>query len=101
KRSQRKTITNVNHENWIGESPLTIKLKEKVERIAKTEAIVLLLGDSGVGKEVVANNLHKLSYRNEQPYIQINCAAIPEDLIEAELFGYEKGAFTGAQSLKK
>lgn len=87
--------------NWVGDSPITIQIKEKVSKVAKTEAIVLLLGESGVGKEVVANHIHYLSHRKNKPYIQINCGAIPKDLIEAELFGYEKGAFTGAQSSKK
>jgi len=94
-------VTDINHENWIGDSPETVNLKTKVAKVAKTEAIVLILGESGVGKEVVANNLHKLSNRNNGPYVQINCAAIPEDLIEAELFGYKRGAFTGAVSDKK
>lgn len=101
KQIRTEVVTDVNHENWIGDSPETINLKSKVAKVAKTEAIVLIFGDSGVGKEVVANNLHKLSNRSEGPYVQINCAAIPKDLIEAELFGYEKGAFTGAISNKK
>ncbi|MRG87581.1 sigma-54 interaction domain-containing protein [Salinibacillus xinjiangensis] len=88
-------------ENWIGESYATNQLKEKVAKVATTEAIVLIQGDSGVGKEVVAKNIHKLSQRKNKPYIQINCGAIPEELIEAELFGYEKGAFTGANSDKE
>jgi transcriptional regulator with PAS, ATPase and Fis domain len=88
-------------ENWIGESYYTYQLKEKVSKVANTEAIVLIQGDSGVGKEVVAKNIHKLSQRKDKPYIQINCGAIPEGLIEAELFGYEKGAFTGANSDKE
>src|SRR5699024_5570522 len=82
--------------NWIGDSFKTTQLKEKIIRIALTEALVLIIGDSGVGKEVVANAIHQLSRRKKYPYIKINCGAIPEDLIEAELFGYEKGAFTGA-----
>src|SRR5690606_16210062 len=101
KHIQKQVMTDVNHENWIGESPKTIEIKEKVAKVAKTEAIVLILGESGVGKEVVANNIHKLSYRHHKPYIQINCGAIPKDLMEAELFGYEKGAFTGAHSSKE
>lgn len=101
KTDESKKITTVNHENWIGKSEETIKIKEKVEKVAKTEAIVLISGESGAGKEIVANNIHKLSYRKDEPYIQINCGAIPEELMEAELFGYEKGAFTGATSKKK
>lgn len=98
---KEESYTNVNHENWIGNSNKTVTIKKRVERVAKTEAIVLISGESGVGKEIVANNLHKLSYRKEKPYIQINCGAIPEELMEAELFGYEKGAFTGASVNKK
>lgn len=101
KSKMNQSLTEINHENWIGESKETIELKDKVAKIAKTEAIVLITGDSGVGKEIVANNLHKLSFRSKNPYVQINCAAIPAELMEAELFGYEKGAFTGADSQKK
>lgn len=96
----KTTKKQFNTENWIGESYATYQLKEKVAKIAKTEAIVLILGDSGSGKEVVAANIHKMSYRNKKPYVQINCGAIPSELIEAELFGYEKGAFTGANMNK-
>lgn len=100
---KNKTLNNAESEteNWIGESYNTQQLKEKVTKIAKTEAIVLIMGESGVGKEIVANNIHQLSERRDKPYIQINCAAIPEELMEAELFGYEKGAFTGADSSKE
>ncbi|WP_066292439.1 sigma-54 interaction domain-containing protein [Bacillus sp. FJAT-29937] len=87
-------------DDWISASSKIKALKEKVWKVAKTEAIVLILGESGVGKEVVSKNIHKISNRKDFPYIQINCAAIPESLIEAELFGYEKGAFTGAISAK-
>lgn len=87
-------------EDWIGNSYSMKLLKEKVTKVAKTEAIVLIVGETGVGKEVISKNIHKISNRNSSPYIQINCGAIPENLIEAELFGYEKGAFTGATSPK-
>ncbi len=68
----------------------------KLQRVAKTDATVLFLGESGVGKEMFACTLHKLSHRSGDPFITVNCAAIPENLVEAELFGVEKGAFTGA-----
>lgn len=87
-------------EDWIGNSFKTKALKEKVSKVAKTEAILLIVGESGVGKEVISKTIHKISDRNNAPYIQINCGAIPESLMEAELFGYEKGAFTGAVTAK-
>lgn len=72
------------------------KLCEIIEQIAPTKASVLITGESGVGKEVFANALHKKSTRSKQPFVPINCGALPDNLLESELFGYEKGAFTGA-----
>lgn len=80
----------------IGASPLMIKLFEKIEKVAPTNSTVLVLGESGTGKELVARSLHEQSPRYKSPLISVNCAAIPETLIESELFGHEKGAFTGA-----
>lgn len=82
--------------NLIGESHVIRHLKNKVRKIAKGQAPVFINGESGVGKEVVANIIHKLSNRSDGPFIAINCGAIPADLIESELFGYKKGSFTGA-----
>jgi two-component system NtrC family response regulator len=76
--------------------PSMLKICQVVERVAPTDATVLLLGDSGTGKEVLAQALHELSPRRGGPFVAINCASIPENLLESELFGYEKGAFTGA-----
>ncbi|WP_227937415.1 sigma-54 interaction domain-containing protein [Alkalihalobacillus deserti] len=76
------------------------KVLEKAVKVAKSDATVLINGESGVGKELVAKTIHNTSIRAENPYIQINCGAIPETLIEAELFGYEKSAFTGADRPK-
>jgi two-component system response regulator AtoC len=78
-----------------------VKVKSIIEQVANSELTVLIRGESGTGKEIVARSLHELSNRREQPFIKVNCAAIPRDLLEAELFGYEKGAFTGAHKTKQ
>jgi two-component system, NtrC family, response regulator len=80
----------------IAASPQMLTVCRTVEKLAPTNATVLLLGQSGTGKELVARALHRLSLRDKQPFIAINCAAIPDNLLESELFGHEKGAFTGA-----
>src|SRR5580704_2562443 len=80
----------------IGESPAIKSVLDKVECVASTDATVLVLGETGTGKELIAHAIHKLSSRCERPFIKLNCAAIPFDLLESELFGHEKGAFTGA-----
>jgi two-component system nitrogen regulation response regulator NtrX len=80
----------------LGESSAMARLREEIARVAPTHATVLVLGESGTGKELVARRLHHLSGRARKPFIRVNCAAIPEELIESELFGHEKGSFTGA-----
>lgn len=80
----------------IGKSPAIVKLKRLIRRIGPYDVNVLIEGDSGVGKELVANRLHALSQRASQPFITLNCGAIPDTLVESEFFGHEKGAFTGA-----
>jgi transcriptional regulator with PAS, ATPase and Fis domain len=75
-------------------------IEELLHRLAESDTSVLITGESGVGKEVVALRLHRLSHREPRPFVAINCAALPEALMEAELFGYEKGAYTGATSAK-
>ena len=89
---------NVNHpvEGVVACSPEMVKVCRTVEKVAPSDATILLLGDSGTGKELCARSLHDLSPRSTGRFVAINCAAIPENLLESELFGYEKGAFTGA-----
>ena len=86
--------------NIIGTSPAMRKVLTLVEQIAPSTATVLILGESGTGKGVIAETIHRASDRKEKPFVTLSCAAIPETLLEAELFGYEKGAFTGAAARK-
>jgi transcriptional regulator with GAF, ATPase, and Fis domain len=84
------------HIELIGSSPAMVSLRNSVERVAATELTVLLLGENGTGKDVVSRCLHQLSCRRDGPMVAVNCAALPETLLESELFGHEKGAFTDA-----
>lgn len=88
-------------EGVVGQSPQMIKILETIKRVADFDANILLLGPSGVGKTMLAKIVHKNSNRRDGPFIEINCAAIPENLLESELFGYEKGSFTGASTSGK
>ena len=85
----------------VGESPAMQKIKEMIDRVAPTDARVLITGSNGTGKELVAHHLHEKSARASAPFIEVNCAAIPSELIESELFGHEKGAFTSAHKQRK
>ena len=87
-------------ENMVGNSPAMRSLYEKIRLVADTRSTVLITGESGTGKELVARSIHNLSKRKSNSFIPINCAAIPETLVESELFGHEKGAFTGASDRK-
>lgn len=87
--------------NIIGQSPAMINLLETVAQVAPSEATVLITGDSGTGKELIAGAIHFNSHRKDGPFIKLNCAAITETLLESELFGHEKGAFTGAERRKE
>ncbi|TFH49409.1 MAG: sigma-54-dependent Fis family transcriptional regulator [Lysobacterales bacterium] len=87
--------------NLVGSSVGVRKVRRLIEQVGKTDATVLLLGESGTGKEVVARNIHYHSQRRYKPFVPVNCGAIPPDLLESELFGHEKGAFTGAISARR
>ena len=87
--------------DMIGESEEINKIKEMIQKVAPSDARVLITGENGTGKELVARSLHKLSNRSKAPFIEVNCAAIPSELIESELFGHEKGAFTSAIKQRK
>jgi two-component system nitrogen regulation response regulator NtrX len=80
----------------IGESPAMMQVRAMIERVAPTDARVLITGESGTGKELVASAIHSASDRRDRPFVRVNCAAIPRDLVESEMFGHERGAFTGA-----
>ncbi len=80
----------------VGTSPLIEKLRQEIRRAAPSDSRILIIGENGTGKELVAREIHKFSRREERPFIKVNCAAIPTELIESELFGHERGAFTGA-----
>ena len=90
-----KRAVEVRHQ-MVGESPGLRQVWDSIKRASPTNATVLLLGESGVGKELVARSIHRNSLRSRDRFVQVNCAAIPEELIESELFGHEKGSFTGA-----
>jgi two-component system nitrogen regulation response regulator NtrX len=85
----------------VGESPTIKELRRQIEVAAPTNGRVLIYGENGVGKELVARAIHALSVRRDTPFVEVNCAAIPEELIESELFGHEKGAFTGAVTRRR
>jgi two-component system nitrogen regulation response regulator NtrX len=83
-----------------GNSPATQQLRKQIEKVAPTDAWILITGENGTGKELVARTIHQLSPRSDKPFVDVSCAAIPEEIIESELFGHEKGAFPGATTKK-
>ncbi len=87
--------------NILGQSKVMLEVFSAIDKVSPTSATVLLLGESGTGKELVARAVHQASRRREKPFLKVNCAALPENLLESELLGHEKGAFTGALALKK
>ena len=96
----RTLLQTEDQETAVFHSPKMLEIVEIVRQVAETDVTVLVHGESGVGKEVVAKRVHQLSPREEAPFVKVNCAALPNDLLESELFGYEKGAFTGATKSK-
>ncbi len=99
--SLKKRYSSEEIPGFIGKSKAVEKLKENIKKVAPYDVNVLILGESGTGKEVVAKAIHQLSGRKNKPFVAINCAALPPELLESELFGYKKGAFTGAVADKK
>jgi two-component system response regulator FlrC len=97
----KKKKTTRNPGEPIAVHPTMKKILKLARKVAASRATILIQGESGTGKEVVARYIHRLSYRRDEPFIAVNCAALPENLLESELFGHEKGAFTGAVSRKK
>ncbi len=93
---QDEIRTEYNFEEIIGESPALKKVLEQIQTVAPTDSTILILGETGTGKELIARAIHNLSTRRERTLVKVNCAAIPTGLLESELFGHEKGAFTGA-----
>jgi sigma-54 dependent transcriptional regulator, flagellar regulatory protein len=98
---QRQQDSNAKFDGMVGSSDSMQQVRFLIQQVARTDANVLVLGPSGTGKEVVARNIHLLSARAAGPFVPINCGAIPAELLESELFGHEKGAFTGAISTRK
>lgn len=101
--SETKVLKRKISKNWemIGESPAIKQIKDMIDRVAPTDARVLITGENGTGKELVARWLHEKSHRAGKPFIEVNCAAIPSELIESQLFGHEKGSFTSAIKQRK
>jgi len=97
KRKVHKSLTS----DIVGESEPIVKIKEMIDKVAPSDARVMITGANGAGKELVARQLHEKSGRNKCPFVEVNCAAIPSELIESELFGHEKGAFTSAHKQRK
>ncbi|MGP1437944.1 MAG: sigma-54-dependent transcriptional regulator [Treponema sp.] len=101
KELEERLEKNTSIENIIGNSPIIRKVFNEIKKVAPTKATVLITGESGVGKELVANAIHNFSQRRDKPFIKVHCAALAESLLESELFGHEKGAFTGAVERKR
>lgn len=101
KKTLKKTVQKFKGSSIIGETEEIVNIKEMISKVGPSDARVLITGENGTGKELVARSLHDNSARKDEPFIEVNCAAIPAELIESELFGHEKGAFTSAVKQKK
>lgn len=101
KKTLKKTVQRFKGSSIIGDTEEIVQIKEMIAKVGPSEARVLITGENGTGKELVARSLHDNSPRKDEPFIEVNCAAIPAELIESELFGHEKGAFTSAVKQKK
>ncbi|MFI3302611.1 MAG: sigma-54 dependent transcriptional regulator [Rikenellaceae bacterium] len=99
--SSPRRRSSITVEQMIGSSPAMVRLRELIDKVAPSDARVMILGENGTGKEMVARWIHFKSHRSSHPFVEINCAAIPSELIESELFGHEKGAFTSAIKQRK
>ena len=97
----KRKVSKAKSSDIIGRSKSILAIKEMISKVAPTDARVLITGGNGSGKELVARQLHEQSERSKNPFIEVNCAAIPSELIESELFGHEKGAFTSAHKLRQ
>ena len=93
---ETRPAVETNRETMVGDSPPMREIKSYLARVARSDSTVLITGETGTGKELAAQTIHRQSIRCSHPFVSINCAAIPEHLVESELFGYERGAFTGA-----
>jgi DNA-binding NtrC family response regulator len=100
-KSLRRKISKIKGSDIVGETKPILEVKEMIAKVAPSDARVLITGPNGSGKELVARQLHELSERKKFPFVEVNCAAIPSELIESELFGHEKGAFTSANKQRK
>ncbi|GAB4374932.1 MAG: acetoacetate metabolism transcriptional regulator AtoC [Spirochaetales bacterium] len=98
---RRKVLAQGEGNGWVGESPAVLQIRKLVEKVAPTQSTILITGESGTGKEVLAREIHRLSTRKNGPFVPVNLGGIPDTLVESELFGYEKGAFTGADRRKE
>ena len=99
-RLQKKIVRKYDVDNFVGKSTAMVKIFEDIYKVARSNITVLIRGESGTGKELVSKAIHYESDRAKSPFVKVNCAALPTNLIESELFGHEKGSFTGAASLK-